>query len=193
VNGVPDKGRDGRTGASHRPCLRNCWHASSVPGPSPSVRKVVTTEARRPHQALYVAIVASEAHVTISSILVTICFKVPSGISGYLGTAQAISTTAGREDRYSQLPGKARPRSVASRQDPGGGWGATEGSVLEGGSEGKGRPPADGRNSSAVRFAVGADCCGALGCRETNGLLMVERGHEQRVLCQYHARRWLDE
>jgi predicted ThiF/HesA family dinucleotide-utilizing enzyme len=43
----------------------------------------------------------------------------------------------------------------------------------------------------AVRFVVGADVCGALGCRETSGLLKVERGHETRVLCPDHARRWV--
>jgi hypothetical protein len=119
-----------------------------------------------------------------------------AGVAGYYANLHR-TTQNGVERckrRSSQPPGKARPRSAASRQDPGGGRGATAGSVLEGGSEGEGRPPADGRNSSAVavRFAVDAHCCGALGCRETDGLLLVEKGHVQRVLCQYHARRWLE-
>jgi hypothetical protein len=87
-----------------------------------------------------------------------------------------------------QPPAKARERRVsgASRNVEVGG----ERSELEGGSEGKGRPSADGRNSSAVRFAVGADVCGAIGCRETDGLLVVEQGGETRTLCPDHARRW---
>ena len=42
----------------------------------------------------------------------------------------------------------------------------------------------------AGRAAVGADVCGALGCHETTGLLVVEQGGERRVLCPDHARRW---
>jgi len=42
-----------------------------------------------------------------------------------------------------------------------------------------------------VRFAVGADCCGALSCHETDGLLKVEQDGETRTLCPVHARRWL--
>ncbi|MFC7172193.1 hypothetical protein [Halobium salinum] len=41
-----------------------------------------------------------------------------------------------------------------------------------------------------VALAVGADCCGALGCHETDELFLVERDGEQRVLCDDHARRW---
>ena len=48
-------------------------------------------------------------------------------------------------------------------------------------------------NPVRVRWAVSADVCGAIGCRETSGLLKVERGPEKRVLCAHHARRWLDE
>ena len=45
-------------------------------------------------------------------------------------------------------------------------------------------------SGGVVRFAVGADCCGALGCHETENLLVVEQGDERRVLCPDHARRW---
>lgn len=41
-----------------------------------------------------------------------------------------------------------------------------------------------------VRFAVGADCCGALSCRETEPLLEVERNGEKRVLCPDCAAGW---
>jgi len=52
--------------------------------------------------------------------------------------------------------------------------------------------PTEGRGTTggAVRFAVGADCCGALSCGETEGLLEVERDGETRVLCPECARRW---
>lgn len=56
----------------------------------------------------------------------------------------------------------------------------------------EGRPP--GRTdlpSGAVRFAVDAYCCGALGCHERDGLLRVEQDGETRTLCPYHARRWV--
>jgi hypothetical protein len=45
-------------------------------------------------------------------------------------------------------------------------------------------------SGGVVRFAVGADCCGALGCHETEDLLVVEQGGDSRVLCPDHARRW---
>lgn len=48
MTGVPEKGRDGRTGASHRPCLWNCLGASSVHGLSPPVCKGFTPDTRRP-------------------------------------------------------------------------------------------------------------------------------------------------
>ena len=38
-------------------------------------------------------------------------------------------------------------------------------------------------NAVAVRWAVGAVCCGALGCREESDLLVVRVGQEERVLC----------
>jgi hypothetical protein len=50
-----------------------------------------------------------------------------------------------------QSPAKARERS---EQERGGGWGATSGSELEGGSEGTGRPPTGGRDSPCSAVAV---------------------------------------
>jgi hypothetical protein len=47
------------------------------------------------------------------------------------------------------------------------------------------------RERAAVRFAVDAECCGALSCRETEALVRVDQGGETRVLCADHARRWL--
>jgi hypothetical protein len=43
----------------------------------------------------------------------------------------------------------------------------------------------------AARFAVGAECCGALSCRETDALLKVETDEGQRVLCPDHAPGWV--
>ena len=42
-----------------------------------------------------------------------------------------------------------------------------------------------------VRWAVGADCCGALGCRETGGLVAVVTDRGERVLCLECAEGWL--
>lgn len=45
--------------------------------------------------------------------------------------------------------------------------------------------------SGGVRGVDDADCCGALGCRETDDLVHVSDGARDRVLCRPHARRWL--
>ena len=47
-------------------------------------------------------------------------------------------------------------------------------------------------NESAVRFAVDAECCGALSCRSSAGLLEVEQNGEKRVLCPECAQEWLE-
>ena len=49
----------------------------------------------------------------------------------------------------------------------------------------------EGPEREAVRLAVGADVCGAAGCRRTDGLLVVPTAHGRRVLCPLHARRVL--
>jgi hypothetical protein len=36
-----------------------------------------------------------------------------------------------------------------------------------------------------------ADVCGAVGCSTTDGLLLIRRGPETRVLCDTHAVRWI--
>jgi hypothetical protein len=69
-------------------------------------------------------------------------------------------------------------------------------SVRSGGSGPNGAAraiPTGGRETSGgvVRFAVDAVCCGVLSCRVSEGLLVVERGSETRVLCSECARRWL--
>ena len=46
----------------------------------------------------------------------------------------------------------------------------------------------EGPEREAVRLAVGADVCGAAGCRRTDGLLVVPTVHGRRVLCPLHAR-----
>jgi hypothetical protein len=48
----------------------------------------------------------------------------------------------------------------------------------------------DGGGGRQVRLRPDADACGALGCVRADGLVLVERGGSQRVLCAYHARRW---
>ena len=47
------------------------------------------------------------------------------------------------------------------------------------------------REAGRVRWAVGADCCGALGCRETEGLVAVSGDRGERVLCMSCAEGWL--
>lgn len=41
----------------------------------------------------------------------------------------------------------------------------------------------------SVEFAPQASVCGALGCRETDALVRVDRGPRERVLCPECARR----
>jgi len=58
-----------------------------------------------------------------------------------------------------------------------------------------GRAPATGGSRTsggvvAVRFAVEAVACGAVGCRESAGLLELRADGERRVLCPAHASRW---
>ena len=47
------------------------------------------------------------------------------------------------------------------------------------------------REAGRVRWAVGADCCGALGCRETEGLVVVSGDRGERVLCVGCVEGWL--
>jgi hypothetical protein len=54
-----------------------------------------------------------------------------------------------------------------------------------------GRQRDGGAETVAARFAVEADCCSALSCRETDGLLKVETDEGQRVLCPDHAPGWV--
>ena len=57
------------------------------------------------------------------------------------------------------------------------------------------RPEAASRrdlSEKAVRFAVDAECCGALSCRSSAGLLEVEQNGEKRVLCPECAQEWLE-
>jgi len=43
-----------------------------------------------------------------------------------------------------------------------------------------------------VRFAVEADGCGALGCREESPVFEVEKeSGATRVLCERHAKEWV--
>ena len=47
------------------------------------------------------------------------------------------------------------------------------------------------RKRRAVRWAVSAEVCGAVGCGRSDGLLSVATGDGRRVLCPEHARRWV--
>lgn len=95
---------------------------------------------------------------------------------------------------------ESEARSASEASGRGGGANAAESAGAAGSAPSRGDPEAvahapdqrEGghREGGAVRFAVGADCCGALGCRETDGLLAVEQDGDRRVLCPDHARRW---
>lgn len=55
--------------------------------------------------------------------------------------------------------------------------------------------PADDRETTGgvVRFAVGADGCGAMGCRVESPVYEAEKETgETRVLCLGHVREWLE-
>jgi len=46
------------------------------------------------------------------------------------------------------------------------------------------------RAAERVRFAVGAEVCGAVGCSRSDGLMCVVVDGESRTLCPVHLRRW---
>ena len=53
------------------------------------------------------------------------------------------------------------------------------------------RSPNDRRGGGgAVRWAVGAEVCGAVGCSRSDGLMRVVVDGESRTLCPVHLRRW---
>lgn len=54
----------------------------------------------------------------------------------------------------------------------------------------RGRPLLSGVVAVSVWKADGAACCGALGCRETAGLVVVRGERGSRVLCPRCAREW---
>jgi len=65
------------------------------------------------------------------------------------------------------------------------------------GSSGAARATGDRREPNerrggggAVRFAVGAEVCGAVGCNRSDGLMRVVLDGESRTLCPVHLRRW---
>ena len=53
------------------------------------------------------------------------------------------------------------------------------------------RSPNDRRGGGgSVRWAVGAEVCGAVGCSRSDGLMHVVVDGESRTLCPVHLRRW---
>ena len=65
------------------------------------------------------------------------------------------------------------------------------------GSNGAARATGDRRSPNerrggdgAVRWAVGAEVCGAVGCSRSDGLMHVVVDGESRTLCPVHLRRW---
>jgi hypothetical protein len=58
-------------------------------------------------------------------------------------------------------------------------------------SAGRSRAVSPGVGGSGVSASIGADGCGALGCRRRFGLWVVLADGERRVLCTAHALRWV--
>jgi hypothetical protein len=104
-----------------------------------------------------------------------------------------------RVQKARQPPGATESGAAAPTGGSGRGGGAN--AAESGGAAGSGGLPPTrkperqrdrrDRERAAVSFAVEAECCGALSCRETEALVRVEQGGETRVLCADHARRWL--
>jgi hypothetical protein len=91
--------------------------------------------------------------------------------------ARAAARTRREQEHSERAEGEfARQRSAEGASSP---------------SPGAGERPRSGAEAFAVaEFAEDAAVCGALGCRETRDLLVVERGGQQRVLCPPCAAGW---
>jgi len=93
------------------------------------------------------------------------------------------------ERRFQQMLQPPGGRASGERSEPvcpqARGTGPRAAGPYEGGPTGTTDLP-----GGAVRWALDAAVCGALGCVETEGLVRVEQGGETRVLCLDHARRW---
>lgn len=91
-----------------------------------------------------------------------------------------------REPPAKAREGSERERSErGERPEPERGGGRGDGGVLAAPTEG-----GAGTTGGTVRFAVEAEVCGAVGCRERSGLLEVERNGRKRVLCAGCAAGW---
>jgi hypothetical protein len=102
----------------------------------------------------------------------------PSGSGGAVHEGGGVA----QHDRRAGSRNRPRPPGRQARQAGNGGSPARRDS----------RSRADGGSTSVqVRLAAGAEGCGALGCRRSEGLLLVESDAAQRVLCPPHAIRWV--
>lgn len=93
---------------------------------------------------------------------------VPSASEGRGASAPSAEST----DAAGSAPLRGDPEAVAQAPD------RREGGHRQGGAV-------------QSRFAVGAACCGALGCRERSALLSVQTAEGERVLCSEHAPGWV--
>jgi len=137
MNEVPEKGRDGRTGASHRPCP--CWN---------SLAGLFRTRSFSPDR------------------------QTVFGDTGRLVHSKQVGTVH-RNTSSSQFSVGAGEVVASGR------------SSSSSGSESSSRPQLE-----ISTFALDAECCGALGCRQTDDLLKVRKDGSTRVLCRVHAERW---
>ena len=85
----------------------------------------------------------------------------------------------GRAARNVEVGGAAEGATATERGSGGSGWKVC------------GSPGRAVNDDGAVRWAVEAAVCGALGCRETDGLLSVRTEEGERVLCAEHAAGWM--
>ena len=177
---VPEKGRDGRTGASHRPCPDGtAWPASSVLGPSSPDRKYLTTvcenASRLKPDATGLERCVCRLHIGVLLTLWRLNFaRYRAELSHILRSLHDLPT--GDLEQPDRELAKARERS---EQERGGGWGESEANELEGGSEGKGRS-SEAMREIRVRCGRGAEASPSGGWREVAATMHAAggQGHE---------------
>jgi hypothetical protein len=123
--------------------------------------------------------------------------RVPCGFS-FLSRRQRVSAPKRPAERTAQAA-QSGARGASGASARGGGANAAESAerpeAAPCGPTRKGPRTRDRRDREreavAARFAVEAECCGAVGCHERGLLLVVETEEGKRVLCPEHAPGWV--
>jgi hypothetical protein len=124
------------------------------------------------------------------------CVRIPEGIPAGVpshSSGAVPESLCGEHERGAGTLRKRPERAAGRRREsPQARNGARpEGDAPQARNDGKRPRVIQSSGVVSVRWAVGADVCGALGCRETGGLLQVEQDGETRVLCPPCARGWV--